>query len=320
MSWIQENRFAAGLGGFTAVAAIGLIFWAVSEGSQYSKSKEDYDASAEKIKAIEAKPLYPSEENLRAKNNALSDYYNGVEKLQKAFDPYRTGELKLIDPAAFTEELKKVKGDADTALTGAKVELDPKFYLGFETYTNAAVRGSATGILGYELGAVAELFRELAEAKPTKVNNVYRLPLEEESGGTFDAKDKSFRALPIELTFTGTEASLRSFLSALDDSKKYYYVIRAMKVSNTEQKAPNAAAAQFKAEDAAAVPEAGGGDSGIVLPPDAGSPAPEATPAAAPSGAGEGKILQQVLGAEKVQVFLRIDILQFLGSRELPKP
>ena len=29
MSWIQENRFAAGLGGITAVAAVGLIAWGV---------------------------------------------------------------------------------------------------------------------------------------------------------------------------------------------------------------------------------------------------------------------------------------------------
>ncbi|MDB6076521.1 MAG: hypothetical protein JWO82_268, partial [Akkermansiaceae bacterium] len=141
------------------------------------------------------------------------------------------------------------------------------------------------------------------------------------TNAVFDGKDKTFRPLPIEITFTGSEASLRSFLSSLDDSKKYYYVIRTMKVANVTQKAPTATDANFTkaAEETSGVPASSGAD-GFVLPDDP-SAAPAATPAtpAAAVGSDTGKILQQVLGSEKIQVFLRIDILQFLAARELPK-
>jgi hypothetical protein len=97
-----------------------------------------------------------------------------------------------------------------------------------------------------------------------------------------------------------------------------------MRVMNEKVKAPTAADSQFKTEEEAA-PEAGADAfpdaGGFVLPGDE-APADAAAPAAAEAAAeaapaaDEGVILQQVLGSEKINVFLRIDILQFL---EAPK-
>ncbi|MDB6078371.1 MAG: hypothetical protein JWO82_2118, partial [Akkermansiaceae bacterium] len=144
MSWIQENRFAAGLGGVTAVAAVGLIFWGFSERSTYSKAQADYETSSGKITEMEGSRLYPNEVNLRGKKTALAEYFNGVEKLQKAFDAYRKTELPLVEPSIFTEDLKKVKGEIDKALSDSKVETPPQFYMGFETYTQTTVQKNAT--------------------------------------------------------------------------------------------------------------------------------------------------------------------------------
>lgn len=320
----QQDRFPIILGGVTAVVAAGLIYWGVSATSKYGKAKEQYDTTAAEVTSMEGGKLYPNEEHQRAKTKALAEYRTEVEGLQKGFDAYRPGDLPLVEPSEFTTNLKNAKEAAVKALTDAGTTLPPEFYLGFESYTNAPVRKEATGILGYELEAISELFKELADAKPVKLLNVFRPSVEEEGNKTFDSKDKNFRALPVEISFNGTEASFRHFLSALDDSKKFYYVIRSIRVSNEAQKAPTAADANFGKADAA--PEsggaaAGGGDfsgGGFVLPgdepaaPAAGTPA---TPAAAP-GADE-KILQQLLGLEKINVFLRIDIIQFLPSREL---
>jgi hypothetical protein len=140
------------------------------------------------------------------------------------------------------------------------------------------------------------------------------------------------RALPFEIAFNCKEDAFRKFLSSLDDSDKYYYVIRSMRVSNEKQKAPTAADAEFKTEEAP-IPAGGGeatpfgGGGGFVLPGDdtpvAPTPAPgtPAAPAApAPAGgaaaaAGSDLILKQVLGSEKINVFLRIDIIQFFENK-----
>jgi hypothetical protein len=47
-------------------------------------------------------------------------------------------------------------------------------------------------------------------------------------------------------------------------------------------------------------------------------PAVPAAPAAAIKPAASGRILNQILGDEEIQVFLRIDVLQFLPAKELP--
>lgn len=330
MSWIQENRFAAGLGGITAVAAAGLIAWAVSAGKGYSKAKEDYDTTAQEVDKMVKGPVFPNDANLSEKEKAVKDYKESVTKLEQAFDKFRTPTPANIEPGDFNDAVKKALEAATAAITGAKGEVPADFFIGFEAYKDAPARKEATGILSYELEAISNLFTNLAASGPAKVLNVSRPLLEEEEGKVFDGKGKSYRALPIEISFNAKEDVLRKFLSSLDDSGKFYYVIRSVRVVNEKLKAPTAADGQFKTEEAgaegaaaapAADPFGGAAAGGFVLPgegdaaapaADAAAPAPEA---AAPEAGGSGVILQEVLGSEKINVFLRIDIIQFLDAK-----
>lgn len=332
MSWIQENRFAAGLGGITAVAAAGLIAWAVSAGKGYTKAKEEFDTTAQEVDKMVKGPVFPNEENLSEKEKAVKDYKESVSKLEQAFDKFRAPTPANIEPGDFNDAVKKALEAATKAITDAKGEVPADFFIGFEAYKDAPARKEATGILSYELEAISNLFASLAASGPAKVLNVTRPLLEEEEGKVFDAKGKSYRALPIEISFNGKEDVLRKFLSSLDDSGKFYYVIRSVRVVNEKLKAPTAADGQFKTEEAgaegaaatpAADPFSGAAAGGFVLPgegdaaapaPDAAAPAP-APEAAAPAAGGSGVILQEVLGAEKINVFLRIDIIQFLDAK-----
>ncbi|HEY1123923.1 MAG TPA: Amuc_1100 family pilus-like protein, partial [Haloferula sp.] len=325
MSWIQENKFAAGLGGFTAVAAAGLIFWGIKAGGAYNQAKDEYSAAADAVDSITKGKLYPTEQNLQAKKKAVTDYEKSVGDLTKAFDKFRAPTPPNVDPAAFSETLLKAKDVAAKAFGEVKptpTELPAEFFLGNEDYTGKPPEKEATGILTYQLEAISELMANLAKAAPTKILNIHRPKLVEEDGKVFDAKGKSFRALPVEISFTGNEASVRDFLSSLDDSDKHYYVVRSLRIVNERLKAPTAADGQFENKDGEAAPEGGapaadpfGGAGGFVLPgeeaaaPAAGGAA--ATPAApaaaaAPAAGGDGVILQQVLGSEKLHVFLRL--------------
>lgn len=334
MSWIQENRFVAGLGGITAVAAIGLIAFAVSAGSGYSTAKEEYDKVSGEIDSITSGRLYPSDDNLSAKEKAVREYKESVGKLTDAFNKFKAATPPNIEPADFNTALAKARETAAKAITDNKGEVPADFFDGFELYKETAVKKEATGILTYELEAISQLMAGLAASGPVKILNIHRPKLEEEDGKVFDTKDKMLRALPFEIAFNCKEDALRKFLSSLDDSGKYYYVIRSMRVSNEKVKAPTAADAAFKTEEEAA--PAPGGDSGIggggfVLPgeePAAPTPAPEAAPGAeAPAAGGaDEKILQQVLGSERINVFLRLDIIQFYpdqtiaGGKPAPAP
>jgi hypothetical protein len=329
MSWIQENRFAAGLGGITAVAAAGLIAWAVSAGKGYTKAKEDYDTTAQEVDKMVKGPVFPNDENLSEKEKAVKDYKESVSKLEQAFDKFRAPTPANIEPGDFNDAVKKALEAATKAITDAKGEVPADFFIGFEAYKDAPARKEATGILSFQLDAISNLFTSLAASGPAKVLNVHRPLLEEEEGKVFDGKGKSYRALPVEIAFSGKEEVLRKFLSSLDDSGKYYYVIRSVRIINERLKAPTTADAAFKTEEAsadggtaapAADPFGGAGAGGFVLPGEgdaaAAPPAADAAPApaaeAAPAG---GVILQEVLGSEKINVFLRIDIIQFLDAK-----
>ena len=337
MSWIQENKFAAGLGGFTAIAAAGLIVWGVKAGGSYSQAKEEYTSAADAVDTMAKGKLYPSDQNLQAKKKAVADYEKSVGDLTKAFDKFRAATPANVEPDVFSANLLKAKEVALKAFSEVKptpTEVPAEFSLGNESYTSSPPKKEATGILTYELEAISEIMANLAAAGPSKLLNISRPQLEEESGKTFDAKGKSFRALPVEISFTGSEATLRKFISSLDDSEKHYYVVRSMRVVNERLKAPTAADGQFENKEGEAAPAGGapaadpfGGAGGFVLPgEEAAAPAPAAgaaaTPAApapaaaaAPAAGGDGVILQQVLGSEKIHVFLRIDIIQFLGAK-----
>ncbi len=331
MSWIQENRFAAGLGGITAVAAVGLIAWGVSAGSKYNKAKEDFATASSAVSSMKNGPLFPDEDNLSAKKKAVEEYDKSVKDLQALFKPFAAATPPNIEPDAFSESLAKAKETVAKAFEAAGTkEIPAEFFLGYESLTKETVKKEATGILTYQMEALGQLLTNLAAAAPAKLINIHRPPLEEEDGKTFDSKGKTYRALPVEISFNGTESTLRTFLTSLDDSGKYYYVVRSMRVMNEKPKAPTAADGNFKTADDSAGADGGaaagdpfGGAGGFVLPEEepaegdkpAEGEAPAEAPAESAPAASDEKILQDVLGAEKINVFLRVDILQFLEAK-----
>ena len=149
----------------------------------------------------------------------------------------------------------------------------------------------------------------------------------EEDGRVYTPNDTDVaRPLPLEITFLGPEKSVRAFLSSIVKPEGRYVVIRSIRVTNAKKDPPRASDAKFD-KPAAAAAAAGGGDvfgGGFVLPADDAQPtkkpaeAAAPTPAATAAPADSSRILSQVLGNEEVQVFLRLDLMQFLPAKKLP--
>lgn len=328
MSWIKDNKFVVALGSGTVVGAI-LIFLAGSkEGTRYSQAKEAFDATAAEALSFENLALYPRSENVDGKRKALVEYRQQTEALQAAFEDYRPKALKNVSPQEFTTQLKAVNEEVRKAFVEAGAKVPDTFFCGFENYQTTLARGNATGILNYELEGIKTLLLALAKAGPTELKNFHRPVLAEENGNEFVPQASAVaRPLAVEITFTGPKHSMRGFLTALTKQPAYYVVIRTLAVASAKKDPPRASDARFDKPAAStqnAPSDVFGG--GFVLPSDDAAPDKKADkkadakkPAPAPAPvADSSRILAQVLGNEEVQVFLRLDLMQFLPAKKLP--
>lgn len=322
MSWIKENKFIAMLGGGTLLGVIVLYFVGSQGASRYADAKERYDTAAGEAMEFEKLPLYPITGNRDAKRKALDDYRKSVDGVQKAFEEFRPKEIKNISPQEFTTKLLDANSQTRKAFEEAGTIVPEPYFVGFESYKTSLAPGGNTGILDYQLTAVKNLMLDLAKAKPSELKNLHRPPLAEEAGQTYTpAPADVARSFPLEISFIGTEKSAREFLSAVANAKTKYAVIRSIRILNEKKDPPRSTDAKFDAPTASTPAGSSEGESaGFVFPgdePAAPAAATPAAPAAAPAS-NSSRILSQVLGSEQVQVFVRLDVLEFLPVKKLP--
>jgi hypothetical protein len=322
MSWIKDNKFPVALGGATLVAAVLLVVAASKGSSRYAAAREEFDAAAAEASTFERLALYPRAENRDGKQKALDEYKASLEALQAAFEPFRPKEIANISPQDFTDRLKAANDGLLKGFGDAGVVLPDGFFSGFESYRTSLASGNATGILDYQLAGINRILEQLTASGATELRNLHRPPLTEEEGGTFKpAPGDVARTLPLEITFTGPENAVRGFLSAITKPDPQYIVIRSLRISNVKQDPPRAADAKFDSTAGAGAFATSGADAaagGFVFPDEESPAAGRDTAAPAPKPADSTRILAQVLGGEQLQVFLRLDLLQFLPAAKLP--
>lgn len=310
------------LGGGTLLGAVALLFVGMQGSTRYDEAKEKFETASAEASGFEKLALYPKAANRDGKTKALAEYRQSVDALQAAFEPYRSKAINNITPQEFTTRLLAANAQVRKAFEEAGTTVPEAFFMGFESYKTILAPAKTTGILDYQLAAVKNLMLALAKAKPTALKNFYRPSLfEEEKVGQAYAPpaNAAARAFPLEITFTGPEKSAREFLSEIVAFQNPFVVVRTLRITNEKKDPPRAADAKFE-KAAAEKPAADGGafGGGFVLPGD-DAPAKDAAPApAAPKAADTSRILAQVLGNEQVNVFVRLDLLEFLPVKKLP--
>jgi len=326
MNWIKEHRFLSGLVAVTLLLVAALAWLGLRGAERYEQAKEVFEDAFGEAERLERLPLYPAPDHLDAKEEALQAYRKETGTLQDAFAPYRTGDLPNMSPEAFAEKLKAAVDETTAAFAG-KTELPEGYFMGFEKYrAGAIVQEKATGVLGYHLDAVKQMMLGMASSGVSKLVNLHRPLLDEEEGRIFEAeKTQVARGLSLELTFQGNEKSVRQFLTSLVNTKERYLVVRSLAVQNTNAEAPNTQDAQFERSTvrntrsgaASAAPAAGAFEAFFANQNQEGSEEVIA-PTSAPVNVDTSRFLSQVLGQEELVVFLRLDVLQFLPSKDLP--
>lgn len=337
MNWIKSNPFLAGLAGAT-ILICGILYVLGSKwATRYDEAKAGFDEAYQAVSAAERTPLYPTDENRDGKRKALTEYSKDIEDLRDLFKPYRPEDTANISPQAFTDRLKSASSEVSTAF--GKTELPENFFLGFEGYRNQLAQSGATGTLLYSMAGIKEALLSLAEARPSALLKVHRPAVVEENGGTYQpAPTDVARYFPFEVTFKGSEASVREFLDSLGAAESHYFIVRCLKIQNERDTPPKVADAKFDPVADPTAPAApanpfddvffGGGDA-TEEEPATEQPAveeggegeePAVVEAAPAEEVDTSRILAQVLGAEELIVFVRFDVAMFLPAKELPKP
>jgi len=356
MSWIQENKFVAGLGGVTAVIGGAILFFGVSQGGAYEEKLEKFnELKAQYAKLEKAKP-YPKAENLSDREDRITSYEEIIKEVRGLVAGYRPEKLEKMTP----EQFKDIQVKMDSGLCeafGTDTKLPDGCLFGFEKYNTGSVKAKATAKLNYELGAIQWMLHKLAEVKPESVSNIRRVELPEENGQVAvpikptrrggrargnQAKQpqiavgRAYELLPMELSFTASEASVREFLMSLVNSDQYYYAIRGVRIRNEKQLPPNQKDADFPADFAPAAADDGfraleelidageddgatgdaAAEEGVVEDGGDGGFADPVQPAVAP---GE-LILKQVLGSEQLHVHLCLDIVLIEKKADKAQP
>jgi len=326
MSWIQQNKFVAALAAITLVLCAGLLYFGSQGGSRYQDLLNEFREAEAQVNTFERLQLYPNQANLDGKTKAIADYEESIASLKAAFDPFRKPTPARISPQQFSDRLVATHEQIANRLRTANVELPAGFYSGFEAYTTGLAQSGATPVLSRQLEISERVLTEMAQAAPDALLNFVRSRQPEEQGNEYNPGNNAVaRPFSFEITFRGSESAARKFISSLGDADDRFVVIRTLRIRNESSTPPQSSGAQFTAPPAAtpASPFDGGffgafdaftddGDAEPVADGEA-APGPPPPPATAPA-AGGTRMLAQVAGSERIEVFIRFDVMDFLGD------
>jgi len=253
MSWIQENKFVAGLIGVTAVLGGAIFYFGNSQGGAYDEKMEEYEGLKSQYLSLEKATPYPNEENLKAREQGVSQYHRTINAVRTGLAAYRPDALAPMSAEGFNDARVKMMNNLSAVFKEAGVDLPEETSFGFEKYASSSAKSAATPKLNYQLGATEWLLTKLAEVKPDSIANIHRVPLAVEDGkpvaeaepargrkgraarrAAAKAKPveaKPYDLMPMALTFTADESSVRAFLKEMVNSKEYYYAVRAVRIT-----------------------------------------------------------------------------------------
>ncbi|MES2995593.1 MAG: Amuc_1100 family pilus-like protein [Verrucomicrobiota bacterium] len=337
MNWLQDNKFAAVLAGATIVGLVGLYFVGSKSDKKYQAALDEYNTAAGEVGRFEKTVPYPSAGNRDQKRKAIDAYRQSITSLQTAFEKYQIKPGAQISPQDFASRLATVNEELSKKFTEYSVTMPESFFSGFIAYRQALPNARATAVLDYQLSALRSIFNDLAEAGISELKNVYRIPLPEERGSAWEQDAGEIaRALPVELTFSGNEKSVRNFITKLSATDQKFVAIRVIQIENEKAESPPLTTdAKFERtkqpatttdsfsgffSEPAPAPDAAPPTTAQPAPAQPGaSPAQPAPPAAAqPAPLDTSRKLQQILGTEELRVFIRFDIMQFQPAKQLP--
>lgn len=294
----------------------------------------DFDAANKKLKkaltqeqSLRSAEVNPKAENLEKLTLNVDGLAKSSKELQNLFEAYRPKPEDVADfaPESFGGLVSSYKARLDEKFASMEVALPENCIYGFKDYVRTRPKPAATGDLKYQMRAFEWLFGQLADTQPEALLNVVRPALEiEKKTGEGDEQaneDVAYVVMPLELAFKADEDSYTAFLESIANSEKYAFSVRYLRIQNEKQLPPTAKDAKFdppKVEPAINQADGFGAFDNFVDEEAVDGEAaaeevveelPENNLAEVASDDDTTRILSPILGEEKVDVFLKLDLI-----------
>ena len=228
------------VGGAVGILLLGGAGLVVLSG-KLSDAQAALEQQANDYKGLVGRRTFPNKENietLKANDEAIQQALAVAEKRLRAEDS-DLGSIREQDPIEFKQAIANQLDKLKAAAAKNNVKIEPAASdLGFGAYRSGRPSGApATKVLGKQLFAIREITTALINAHVASITAVRRT-MDEDKPGTPSASgqaspeflraviapsdDRLYTVYPIEVEFTGTEASLRDTLAALSDDKAIF--------------------------------------------------------------------------------------------------
>lgn len=311
--------------GIVALVVVGGTgFYAFSSHGKYAGAMSGWESTVSGIGSLERRAPYPNEENAKAYGAKVEEYKASVKALSetlKSFQPKLNKELKNTE---FQQLVSTRVGEFRTAATqgGLEIATETEFQLGFDSYANSLPAPELVPMLDYELGAIDHLLRKLITHGATGLLSFGRDEIPGEGANQEAQSNSVVHKYPVRVSFRAPYAALQKIVNDLANDRKFFYIVRVIKVKNQMQEGP----VKLTAES---------GTGGFVtyqnpVTKETASPemldgwgrgtAPEAEVDAKARAAGFVRAEQDarvLMGLEQLEVFLVVDIARFLSPEEL---
>ena len=295
MNWIKQNKF---LSGFIAVMVIGvgaLGFLLFQAQSRYSEARTDYESKAAELNRLEGLKPYPESENLKQIEAQKGQFVAAIGEFRKNIAAAQI-PLEPISREQFQDKLREAVTRISAKAKEGGLALPPMFYVGMEKYQSEPPLPEAAPVLARELKALEFVINKMIEEGITTITKFERDLLPEEEGkgkkeketsgkpsaaGKTEKSSKSSVAYHgVQIEFTAEQSRFRNFLNAVVTENSQFYIPRLVVVKNEKDAAPPRASA-------------------------------EGQPGGAQTPGGEASDAKYTFGAEKVNVSLVLDIVDF---------
>ena len=301
----------------------GAAFFCFNTSQAYSTSRQSWDTKVGTVKSLEGRPLYPDSTNVKLVKDKVAEYDESVENLYKSLNEQFQKPLnKTLANIDFVEVVKtkvtdfrKHAGDSNFVLN-----LEEDFQLGFDAYSNSVPNPKIVPILDFELQAIDYLLRQIIASGAESMDFFSRDLIAGEVGGPEKTDSGVVQKYPVRVGFVTSHSGFENLINNISNGKEFFYILRVLKVTNEQPEGPlrddGTDSDQTKFEN----PNTREVASGDLMEqwgwPDASLE--DLTEKAAAAGfVPSGTDARVLMGQEKLEVFMVVDIVRFLDPSEV---
>ena len=309
MKSAREQAFWVGYGLAMVLLIGGAGYYLFTALGGYAQSSGEFQRQKVQKKKLESAAIYPNAANLEKLKTSVTEFEVNVNTLHDDLKSYQQ-PLPVVTDQQFPQELKAMIEAFRKHAFEKRVDLPEDFYFGMNEYASTLPKPGATGILKYQLDSMDYLLRTIIAQGSDEIISVEReqMAVEKtpEAGQEVVDPEKTERVAkyPIKISFVTGNDGFRNFLNLVSNDKKYFYIVRVVRVDNEVKVGPPK---NVEAKRLAKDPT-----TGEVI---------EVTEGQDPKAAGLQEYDARILfGNEKLRVTAVIDLCRFPEIADTPPP